>query len=208
MIGIDFFNVTDTFWNAIHYFQRGGLVMPALAATSIWLWTLIVMKLWELAGFNTSWKHSGLDGGGAGRLSVMTQRYRSLCSSDFARNESWLESLLIREKHFLDRHVTAIMLLSTIAPLIGLLGTVTGMIATFRVIEYYGAGNANGLAGGISEALITTQSGLVVAVPGLIMGNLIKRRVDRWKNRLDQYGLRLLEATVCRDMPSGESDRA
>jgi hypothetical protein len=55
--------------------------------------------------------------------------------------------------------------LAAVAPLLGLLGTVTGMIATFDVLAVFGTGNAKAMAGGISEALITTQTGLLVALP-------------------------------------------
>ncbi len=86
-----------------------------------------------------------------------------------------------------------ILVLASLAPLMGLLGTVSGMLTTFDVIALFGTGNARALAAGVSEALITTQSGLVVALPGLFMGNFIRRRVDRLKGRLERYCFSLIE---------------
>ena len=85
----------------------------------------------------------------------------------------------------LDRFLAAITVLAAVSPLFGLLGTVTGMITTFDVITLFGTGNARAMAGGISEALVTTQSGLVVSIPGLFMGVLLRRRAHRARNRLD-----------------------
>lgn len=68
----------------------------------------------------------------------------------------------------------------------GLLGTVTGMITTFDVISLFGTGNAKAMAGGISEALITTQSGLLAAIPGLFMSVFLHRRATRLEGRLDE----------------------
>ena len=74
------------------------------------------------------------------------------------------------------------------APLLGLLGTVTGMMSTFEVMSLFGTGNAKGMAGGISEALITTQTGLIVAIPGLYMKNFLERRAQALQRQLTATG--------------------
>jgi biopolymer transport protein ExbB len=76
-----------------------------------------------------------------------------------------------------------------IAPLLGLLGTVTGMIATFDIMSVFGTGNAKAMAGGISEALITTQTGLLVAIPGLYMKGFLDRRARNLQQRITAAGL-------------------
>ncbi|MBW1710821.1 MAG: MotA/TolQ/ExbB proton channel family protein [Deltaproteobacteria bacterium] len=91
----------------------------------------------------------------------------------------------------LDRHLGLIGVLAALAPLLGLLGTVTGMIATFDIISIFGTGNARAMAGGISEALITTQTGLVVAIPGLYMSNFLNRRSENLKQRIASVGIYL-----------------
>jgi biopolymer transport protein ExbB/TolQ len=80
----------------------------------------------------------------------------------------------------LDRHSGLIRTLATVAPLLGLLGTVGGMIETFDALATMTLfRSSGGVAGGISEALVSTQVGLVVALPGLIAGRLLDRRADR-----------------------------
>jgi len=73
----------------------------------------------------------------------------------------------------------------------GLLGTVTGMIATFDSIAIFGTGNTRAMAGGISEALITTQTGLLVAIPGVYMKNFLVRRSEILKQRAASLGMYL-----------------
>ncbi|MCK5679899.1 MotA/TolQ/ExbB proton channel family protein, partial [bacterium] len=87
----------------------------------------------------------------------------------------------------LGRHINYIYALASIAPLLGLLGTVQGMISTFDAISIYGTGNPRALANGIAEALITTQSGLFVSIPGLFMAGFLRRRVLRVSQRLDEF---------------------
>ena len=73
-----------------------------------------------------------------------------------------------------NRFSTVIPVIAAVAPLLGLLGTVTGMISTFEIITEHGTGDPRMLSSGISEALITTQLGLIVAIPMLLLGNILK----------------------------------
>ena len=91
----------------------------------------------------------------------------------------------------LDRHQSAINILAGVAPLLGLLGTVIGMIVTFDVITRFGTGNVRALAGGISEALITTQTGLLVSIPGLYMSGFLSQRAATLKQRVASAGIYL-----------------
>jgi biopolymer transport protein ExbB len=86
----------------------------------------------------------------------------------------------------LDHFLASIAILAAVSPLFGLLGTVMGMITTFDVITLFGTGNAKAMAGGISEALVTTQSGLMVSIPGLFMSVLLYRRSAQSKARLKE----------------------
>jgi len=93
-----------------------------------------------------------------------------------AERDAALETALLEEEPKLQRSISLIAACAAIAPLLGLLGTVTGMITTFDVITLYGTGNPRLLSGGISVALVTTQLGLVVAVP-LLLGHAVVSRV-------------------------------
>jgi len=95
--------------------------------------------------------------------------------------------------HEMERFLTALGTIAVITPLLGLLGTVVGMIKVFAQLQLEGAGNAAALAGGISEALITTASGLTVAIPALIFHRYFIRRVDEIVVDMEQEALRLVE---------------
>jgi biopolymer transport protein ExbB len=102
-----------------------------------------------------------------------------------------INQCVMEERRPLRRNLSVVAVLAAIAPLLGLLGTVTGMITTFNVISIFGTGNARAMAGGISEALITTQSGLLVAIPGLFMSNFLVRRIALLENSLDELATTL-----------------
>lgn len=96
--------------------------------------------------------------------------------------------------HDLERYLTALGTIASICPLLGLLGTVVGMIRVFRVLVAEGAGNAAMLAGGISEALVTTAAGLTVAIPALAFHRYLLRKVDDLVVRMEGEASRLLDA--------------
>ncbi len=96
--------------------------------------------------------------------------------------------------HDLERYLNTLGTIASIEPLLGLLGTVLGMIQVFSDVMLYGTGNAELLAGGISKALITTAAGLIVAIPALIMHRHFLRRVDTIVLGLEQEALKLVDA--------------
>ncbi len=95
--------------------------------------------------------------------------------------------------HELERYLNTLGTIAAISPLLGLLGTVVGMIKVFDVITSQGVGNAEVLAGGISEALITTAAGLAVAIPSLIFYRYLRGRVDALVVTMEQEAIRLVE---------------
>jgi biopolymer transport protein ExbB len=95
--------------------------------------------------------------------------------------------------HELERYLNTLGTIAAVAPLLGLLGTVIGMIKVFTAIMLQGTGNAGVLAGGISEALITTASGLSVAIPALIMHRYFLRRIDGIVVTLEQETIKLVD---------------
>jgi biopolymer transport protein ExbB len=102
--------------------------------------------------------------------------------------ENTLQEAILRETPRLERFLPTLGVLGTIAPLLGLLGTVTGMINTFKVITAQGAGDPSAMAGGISEALLTTQFGLSVAIPIMLLHHLLSRRVDKIVGDMEEKG--------------------
>ena len=90
--------------------------------------------------------------------------------------------------------------IAAVAPLVGLLGTVTGMIATFSVLTTQGIGDPQSLSGGISEALLTTQLGLAVAVPTLLAHTILKRWAHRISSRVEVEALERLHGKSTKKM--------
>ena len=96
--------------------------------------------------------------------------------------------------HDLERYLNTLGTIDAVAPLLGLMGTVLGMIKVFAEIMTQGTGNASALAGGISEALITTAAGLTVAIPALVMHRYFVGRIDGIVVELEQETIKLVDA--------------
>ncbi|MEN8210097.1 MAG: MotA/TolQ/ExbB proton channel family protein [Thermodesulfobacteriota bacterium] len=192
----------DIWGNTLEHLETGGGVMIPLIAVSIVMFLLIVKKYLDLQAFSkrdkpiaeivkiyhepgfaaAQWQHQIIEG-------FLPKR---TFNEDMDRNI--IESLRLRQEAFLSKDTKTIAILAGVAPLLGLLGTVGGMISTFAVISQFGTGNAKALASGISEALITTQTGLIVAVPGLFLANYLSRRSEKKKERMKRFCLGLLRS--------------
>jgi biopolymer transport protein ExbB len=96
--------------------------------------------------------------------------------------------------HSLERFLAVLGTIANIAPLLGLLGTVLGMIQVFADIMLLGTGNASQLAGGISQALVTTAAGLTVAIPAMVSHRYFERRVDSLVVQLEAQSTKLVDA--------------
>ena len=110
--------------------------------------------------------------------------------------ESALSEAIVRETPRLERFLVALKVLAAVAPLLGLLGTVTGMINTFQVITTHGTGDPRLMAGGISEAMVTTQMGLAVAIPIMMVAAFLGRRANRLIQDMEEKALSLLGALL------------
>ena len=96
--------------------------------------------------------------------------------------------------HQLERYLNTLGTVAAVTPLMGLLGTVLGMISVFTEITTHGTGNAGALAGGISEALITTAAGLAVAIPSLVMHRHFTSRIESIVVDLEREAVKLVDA--------------
>ena len=196
------------------YLKSGGQVMIPIAGVSLWMWLLIFKKLAELRWYrqNPLSLHECFDvlSGGAshslsGWQSNVVCGFKDQRSFKPETDKKLMKELIHQEHRKMEKHIPTILVLASVAPLLGLLGTVTGMISTFDVISRFGAGNAKALASGVSEALITTQSGLIVAIPGLFMGNYLNRSVQRLEARMERFCLGFCRE--CEKTAKGEEAR-
>jgi len=105
--------------------------------------------------------------------------------------ENVLQETILREIPRLEKFLSTLGILAAIAPLLGLLGTVTGMINTFHVITFYGTGDPKMMSGGISEALTTTMLGLGVAIPIMLFHTFLSRNVENIISQMEEKGVAL-----------------
>jgi len=97
-----------------------------------------------------------------------------------------LEEAVLKERPAIESGLALLKIIAAVAPLMGLLGTVVGMILTFQAITIFGAGDPKNMAGGISQALVTTVQGLVVAIPTVLLHTIVNGRAKRVIHVLDE----------------------
>ena len=192
--------------------QSGGWMMVPIIIASVLALGIILERFWTLRAGKVAppdllaqiwgWmKNNQLD---AGKIRTLTRPDASplarilaagLMNSRHGRQimKESIEEVASHEIHDLEKYLNALATIAAVAPLMGLLGTVIGMIKVFAEIMAQGAGQAHLLAGGISEALITTAAGLVVAIPALICYRILQRRVDGIVVDLEQEAIKLVD---------------
>jgi biopolymer transport protein ExbB len=182
------------------YLRAGGVVMVPLALVSVVMWVLIADRALFFRRLHrknmearTAWDHIRADRMPdprrfRGAVSVLVAQFLSRRSGDPDLDRFILDEAVHKVSRSLNDYLALIGVLAAVAPFLGLLGTVTGMIATFDVLAVFGTGNAKAMAGGISEALVTTQTGLLVAIPGLYMKGFLDRRSRNLQQRIAAVG--------------------
>ncbi len=121
---------------------------------------------------------------------VLSSTLRHL-KDDRDHMEGVVHEAILQESGALDRFGSAILVIASVSPLLGLLGTVTGMISTFDVITEFGTGDPKLLSGGISIALVTTKLGLIIAIPALLVGSLLSAWAKNIKRDMEHAALRV-----------------
>lgn len=190
--------------------KAGGILMVPIVACSILALAIILERFWTLRAsrvappqtMNELWrwiKKKELNGRKLKALQSSSPMGRvlsaGLMNAKHGREimKESIEHEASQVIHDLERFLNPLGTVATITPLLGLLGTVIGMIKVFAEIQLAGVGNAGNLAGGISEALITTAAGLSVAIPALICHRYFIRRVDELVVGMEQEAIKLVE---------------
>ncbi|MFQ5543105.1 MAG: MotA/TolQ/ExbB proton channel family protein [Nitrospiria bacterium] len=156
----------------LQFLEMGGEVLWGILFSSLILWTLVLERYWFI-----HWTHRVRF-----RKQILEWSRRKDRQSWFARKIR--QAMISRGESSLMQSMRLIKTLTKVLPLLGLLGTVTGMIDTFDVMTKFGTGNARGMANGISVALVTTMAGLVTALSGLYFSADLSRRVAVEKERM------------------------
>lgn len=176
-------------WNA------GGFVMPYLVASAIVLWYAIGDRFWGLRRGTRAALDDVLAGDATPSDGVIGESLRNIAEVPPAeRSRDRVREVLAPLRDQVGRHQMLIITIATLAPLMGLLGTVTGMIETFDSLTSMSMhSSTGGIAGGISEALVSTQMGLAVAVPALLVGRLMDTRQSQLEDELER-----IQDAMCR----------
>lgn len=194
----------------LEFFKSGGAFMWPLLLCSILALAIILERFWTLRSKRVAPK--------ALLSEVMTRLREDRMTLDYIRTmqaQSGLSFIfasgLLNSKHGrramkesiqeaanhviheLERFMSTLGTIAAISPLLGLLGTVVGMIKVFNVLMEEGAGNTQLLAGGISEALLTTAAGLAVAIPALVFHRYFSRRIDELVVNMEQQSTKLID---------------
>ena len=190
--------------------KSGGWLMLPILICSIIAMAIIIERFWALQKRKIVPKHlvaqiyhmrkkNQLDINAIQALKENSHLGRVLASGLMAMHHSRevmkenIEETGRHVVHDMEKYLNTLGTVSQIAPLLGLLGTVVGMIKVFTVITSEGVGNPGVLAGGISEALITTAAGLTVAIPSLIAARYFRRHIDDLVIHMEQEAIKLVE---------------
>ncbi len=190
--------------------KAGGWIMLPIILCSILALAIIVERIWTLQRKRVAppslvsdiWqqaKRGQLDARHIAELRAGSPLGRVLAAGLMNLNEDrqiMKESIEETGRHVvseLERYLNALGTIAAITPLLGLLGTVLGMIKVFTAISMVGTGNTAVLAGGISEALITTVAGLSVAIPSLMFYRFFRARVEELVVTMEQQALKMIE---------------
>ncbi|MGD8412727.1 MAG: MotA/TolQ/ExbB proton channel family protein, partial [Candidatus Latescibacterota bacterium] len=165
--------------SSFDYLEQGGWIMIPLCIVSVIMWILIFERLYTFMTMQREDITSELalqviDGE---ELDLYSRGIKTQLVKSFVEERTGipkvdrdiLRQITVDLRRSMEKYLPAIAVLASIAPILGLLGTVLGMMETFNVISLFGTGNAKAMAGGISVALVTTQTGLLVAIPGLFL---------------------------------------
>ena len=163
---------TPSRWERVQQGKWVGAVIIGLGIVALlvglWRWVVIAVTSRKV---NTQRKSERIDPSNPlGRILGVAEQNRD---ADTETLELKLDEVVLRETSRLENFLWLVKTVSVVAPLLGLLGTVTGMIKTFQAITLFGAGDPRMMAGGISEALVTTMLGLMTAIPLVLLSDTL-----------------------------------
>jgi biopolymer transport protein ExbB len=190
--------------------RAGGWMMVPIIACSVIFVAIVLERLWTLQRKRVlpkdmtaqvwEWvKHNQLDPSHVQMLQASSPLGQVLAAGLVNRHaprdvlKEAIEDSGRHVVHDLERYLGPLGTIAAISPLLGLLGTVSGMISAFTAITAQGVGNPTVLAGGISEALVTTAAGLIVAIPSLIAYRYLRGRVDSLVVQIEKEAIRFVD---------------
>jgi biopolymer transport protein ExbB len=172
----------------VERWHQGGTVGYIITAVGAFAFLLAIWRLLVLSGVNSK-VNAQLRSSSAntdnplGRVLAVAEENRNV---DGETLELKMEEAVLKERPAIESGLNLLKIIAMVAPLLGLLGTVTGMIVTFQAITIFGAGDPKAMAGGISSALVTTVLGLCVAIPTVLLHTIVNGRAKRILHILEE----------------------
>jgi len=164
----------DSAYEAVSRFMdMGGDVLWLIAILLFFMWTLIFERVWYL---QTGWKKD---------VSKAIATWESREERKSWNAKQIREKLISESRMQINRYLPVIKTLVALCPLLGLLGTVTGMIEVFNIMAVTGGGDAKSMAGGVSRATIPTMAGMVAAISGVFANTYVTRNAQRQSQFLE-----------------------
>jgi len=181
---------------------QGGVIGYTIIALGIFAVLLALYRLFflTLLGRKLKWQVANPTEIGDNPLGRIFSEYLSHKDRDTNTLELKMSEAVMREVPSVGRSLALLKIIAAVAPLMGLLGTVTGMIITFQSIVLFGAGDPGMMAGGISQALVTTVLGLTVAIPVLLLHNLVQTKAKSITDILEQESVAIVAEQAERRM--------
>lgn len=194
----------------LELFSKGGILMYPILACSVMALAIFFERLWTYARLGRGTKELVREVEGlvhkqrideailvCQRTGTPLARILLAALQNHGRPRDHIKTVVeevgSREAAPLERYLGLLGTITTISPLLGLLGTVLGMIRAFTIIAAEGRGTPATLGGGISEALITTAAGLFVAIPAILLHKYLTSRAERMVMEMEENSLRLVD---------------
>ena len=169
-----FFAISEAFSSIRDFMEAGGSVLWLIAILVFAMWAMIFERIWFFSyGYNQY-------------ISVQSQKWNNRSDKTSWHALQIREKMLSQAKVEINRNLTIIQTCVVLAPLFGLLGTVTGMIEVFQVMAFNGGGDARAMAGGVSKATLPTMAGMVVALSGVFASIYLNSASEKHKTDLNE----------------------
>ena len=169
------FAITEALSSIRDFMEQGGNVLWLIAILVFFMWGMIFERIWYLSHAHEEY------------VSQLAEKWNSR-----EDKKSWY-ALQIREKMMsqakmeINKNISIIQTCIVLAPLLGLLGTVTGMIEVFQIMAFTGGGDARSMAGGVSKATLPTMAGMVSALSGVLVMIWLKNKVEENELLMGEY---------------------
>jgi biopolymer transport protein ExbB len=203
-----FRETTGTVWEHV---RKGGMVAYVIVVVGVVSLIMCLGKIRDLRGMSVASPEAVrtflhvVANGTAQEMAEAVNSFRGMTGELFSVGlqycrepkltlEEHLQAVLLRQRLHSERRLPLLAVIATASPLMGLLGTVTGMVKTFALITVFGTGNAGKLSSGISEVLVATELGLAVAIPTLVAHGFLSHRIQKNLALLERYALQFVTA--------------